>query len=412
MIFLLLLVKVLIGSAVAEIHATVWTQEMVQNLFTAAGEVGATVPAMIARHGYMVETHHVTTYDGYILQMHRIPATPTSPAATNKSAVFLMHGLLSSSADWVVMGPGKGLAYILADAGYDVWMGNARGNTYSKNHTTITDFAGKEFWDFEWHQIGYYDLPAMIDYTLTNTGQRKLIYVGHSQGTTSFYVMASAKPEYNDKINVMFSLAPVAYMGNLKSPLLRLTSTLVNTLEAIFDLFGEYEFLPKSDLIALVGSKFCHDDALTQFLCSNVLFLMCGFNKAQLNTTMLPVIFKHTPAGASTRQLVHYGQEIMFRKFRQYDYGPVLNLHHYHKITPPNYNLGRISAPVHLLYSDNDWMAAVSDVEKLYSELGNPVEKYRILDGKWNHLDFLWGINAKELVYNHILTTLENQYSD
>jgi lysosomal acid lipase/cholesteryl ester hydrolase len=37
--------------------------------------------------------------------------------------------------------------YVLADAGYDVWLGNARGNTYSMKHVQFTA-QGKKFWDF------------------------------------------------------------------------------------------------------------------------------------------------------------------------------------------------------------------------------------------------------------------------
>jgi lysosomal acid lipase/cholesteryl ester hydrolase len=51
----------------------------------------------------------VTTEDGYILTMHRIPYSPKSPAAPNKSVVFLQHGLLGSSADWIILGPKKSL---------------------------------------------------------------------------------------------------------------------------------------------------------------------------------------------------------------------------------------------------------------------------------------------------------------
>lgn len=40
-------------------------------------------------------------------------------------------------------------AYILSDLGYDVWLGNARGSTYSKEHETLNT-SDPKFWDFRY----------------------------------------------------------------------------------------------------------------------------------------------------------------------------------------------------------------------------------------------------------------------
>lgn len=152
----------------------------------------------------MSETHYVQTKDGYILRVHRIPWQRTS--RIYRGIMFMMHGLFGASPCYFVY-PEKSAAYYFSKAGYDVWMGNARGNMFSRNHTKLSP-DGAEFWKFSWHEIGYYDLPAMIDYILLLTNQTQLMYIGYSQGVTSAMVLLSMRPAYNDKIKILHAMAP------------------------------------------------------------------------------------------------------------------------------------------------------------------------------------------------------------
>lgn len=122
--------------------------------------------------------------------------------------------------------------------------------------------------------------------------------------------MTSEKPEYNDKIKAMFALAPIGYMKHMTSPLLKVMALMDTSIEALLGLIGWAEFLPSYDFLATVGDSLCGDDSLMQVLCTNALFVVCGFNKDQMNTTLLPILMGHTPSGSSVYQFIHYAQEI------------------------------------------------------------------------------------------------------
>jgi predicted alpha/beta hydrolase len=62
-------------------------------------------------------------------------------------------------------------AFVAARAGYDVWLGNSRGNTYSCANTMYDPWKNeKKFWDFDWADMGLKDLPATFDYITAKTG--------------------------------------------------------------------------------------------------------------------------------------------------------------------------------------------------------------------------------------------------
>ena len=113
------------------------------------------------------------------------------------------------------------LAYLLSDHGYDVWMGNSRGNDHSLQHKSLSS-KSKKYWDFSWHEIGFYDVPTMINYILKVKNVSRTFYVGHSQGTTSLLVMLSLRPEFNQKIIQAHLMAPAAFMKNMPNQFAKL----------------------------------------------------------------------------------------------------------------------------------------------------------------------------------------------
>ncbi|KYN38026.1 Lipase 1 [Trachymyrmex septentrionalis] len=372
-------------------------------------DIELTTPELVMKYGYPLEIHSIVTKDGYALQLHRIPRGQDEEETKSKikTPILLVHGLGGSSADWVLMGPGKSLAYILADEGYDVWLGNNRGNVYSRNHTWLSP-TDRDFWDFSYHELGIYDLPAMIDYILHTTGYEKIYYVGHSEGTTQFWVMASEKSEYNSKIILMIGLAPAAFIGNIRGPVRKLAK-LTYFGVWVGETFGYPEFRSRSDWAKFVSNLFCQRAASTQFICSNILFLVAGFSRAELNTDYLTVIIGHVPAGASWKQLVHYGQGyINAGRFRQYDYGNVdKNLQIYNSTTPPDYQLEKIIAPIALFSSDDDWLATTKDVDLLAAKLNSLVFHYKTpINTTCNHYDFIWGKSSVQMVSRPILQLL------
>lgn len=138
------------------------------------------------------------------------------------------------------------IGFIVADRGYDVWIGNARGTQFSRQHLVHNFNKSETYWNFSWHEIGIYDLPAIIDYILLLTNQSALHYVGHSQGTTALFVLCAMRPEYNQKIITAHLMTPVAYFNNL-SFFTSLLGANVNELEVGFELIVKYNGLSISD---------------------------------------------------------------------------------------------------------------------------------------------------------------------
>ncbi|XP_052852835.1 lipase 1 [Drosophila gunungcola] len=343
---------------------------------------------LLEKYKHPAESHQVTTDDKYVLTLHRIPRPGGRP-------VLLVHGLEDTSSTWIVMGPHSGLGYFLYANGYDVWMGNVRGNRYSKGHAKLNSNTDRAYWSFSWHEIGMYDLPAMIDGVLAKTGHQKLSYIGHSQGTTSFFVMASSRPEYNAKIHVMSALAPVAFMKHIRAPLMGMARMGINV-------FGEnVELFPHSFLYL----KQCFASAGLQKTCMRFYWQIVGKNREELNMTMFPVVMGHIPGGCNSKQPLHYLQLQTSDRFCQFDYDPKENQRLYGQSSPPDYRLERITAPVALYYGSSDNLAAVEDVQRLAKLLPNVVENH--LYRKWNHMDMHWAISSRRSVQPRILQVLQ-----
>ncbi|KAI6171167.1 AB-hydrolase associated lipase region and Alpha beta hydrolase fold-1 domain containing protein [Aphelenchoides bicaudatus] len=338
---------------------------------------------IIERWDYPAEEHAVLTDDGYILTIHRIPYGKSGPS-TNRPVVFFQHGLEDSS-----------VSFIFADAGYDVWLGNMRGNTYGKDHVSL-DPKSHDFWKFTFDEMAEHDLDAMINYVLKKTGQPQLYYVGHSQGTLTMFAKLSEDPAFAQKIKTFFALAPVGKVAKIQGLFDVVAHYLYKELQFFYYLFGDAEFLPTNELVKLIEELVCSTWVGGEF-CDNFVMLIMGVNSNQLNVTRTPVIFSHIPAGTSTQNVLHWTQ------IKD-------NLKKYGDDTAPLYDLSKVNVNMYLYWSPTDWVADQSDLlEYLFKTLPKEYVKKITQVQEFNHMDFVWGKKAADQLYKPILEVIQSE---
>ncbi|XP_045658258.1 gastric triacylglycerol lipase isoform X2 [Ursus americanus] len=331
-------------------------------------EVTMNISQMISYWGYASEEYDVVTEDGYILGINRIP-----------------YGKKNSEN---------------IDAGYDVWLGNSRGNTWARRNLYFSPDS-VEFWAFSFDEMAKYDLPATIDFILKKTGQDKLHYVGHSQGTTIGFIAFSTNPKLAKRIKTFYALAPVATLKYTKSLLKELMILPTFLFKLIF---GNKIFYPHHFFDQFLATEVCSRETV-DLLCSNALFVICGYDTKNLNMSRLDVYLSHNPAGTSVQDVLHWSQAVKSGKFQAFDWGsPTQNMLHYHQPTPPYYNLTDMHVPIAVWNGGNDLLADPHDVDLLLSKLPNLIYHKKI--PPYNHLDFIWAMDAPQVIYNEIVSMM------
>lgn len=121
---------------------------------------------------------------------------------------------------------------------------------------------------------------------------------------------------------------------------------------------------------------------------------------------MFPVVLGHYPAGVAAKQVKHFIQIIKTGRFAPYSYSSNKNMALYRDHLPPRYNLSLVTVPTFVYYSTNDLLCHPHDVESMCDDLGNVTGKYLVPMKDFNHMDFLWAVDVRKLLYNRMLQVL------
>ena len=188
--------------------------------------------------GYKLEEHEVITEDFYKLSLfHFVPKFPVDP---NK-VVYLQPGFMCVA--WVFLQNGKdSLPFLLMEKGYDVWIGHNRGTIHSLGHVSKnSQESNSDYWDFNLDDYALLDLPSNIEAVKQKTGAKKISYIGHSQGTTIFFMLYMHNPDYVEESIDKFVSLGTDYTINHASIL---PVNIVDKIYGLIDRFLDLDSMP------------------------------------------------------------------------------------------------------------------------------------------------------------------------
>lgn len=225
----------------------------------------------------------------------------------------------------------------------------------------------REFWDFSYDEMIQFDVPATIAYIRAVANSSTVGWIGHSQGTLIMFGLLSERPEYADIVKPFISFAPVTSVGYITSPVRYLAQDfLLRILE-----YKGGELVPDGILRRIFG-RICSLKLINiPEACTSIAFLIAGgMDKTQINTTRIPIYLRDESYGTSSKNLVHFGQNVINKRYSKYNYGENGNQERYGVPQPPDYILERIrSKNLIFMTGQADAMADQIDLKILRTRL-------------------------------------------
>jgi len=366
---------------------------------------GEDYKSFISNLGLNLEEISVVTEDRYILSIWELASKNVNNR--NGKSILLQHGLLDGAFTWVILEE-KSLAKLLCDEGYKVYLSNIRGSKFSKSHLDYNINLNSEFWDFSFDEIAEYDLTAIISLIKKRDNVERIDYIGHSQGTLTFFLNYMSNPDFlENSINHFIGLATVANVNNA-------THFILNTLKTtnLLNLIPIKNFLSFPTEIGQVLVPFCEGKA--KILCQSIL-KMC-FGGLSIDTGRVDYdrlnknIFLYEPGGTSIQNVKHWIQIYSAKKLIKYDYGSKSeNKKHYGTENPPEYDLSKMknySIKSKVTISDTDPFCNPSDTLDFLKNIDDQsvVEVMNLTN--YDHIDYLWSDSAYAEIYPKILNFL------
>ncbi|CAG9771583.1 unnamed protein product [Ceutorhynchus assimilis] len=355
-------------------------------------------------HDWVYENHTVVSPDGYHINAVRLPrARGEIPGNKKKPCVLLVHGYASQPQLFMVK-LNDSLAMMLVEAGFDVWIMATRGCVYSLKHEFLSPKDAK-YWDFSFHEVSYYDVPAYMDHIRNVTGNEKISYVGHSMGALVFLAFAATRPEYLKRIDSAHAWAPVVYNKYAR------TLEDERSWQEVRDeqirkggVKGDNEWSQLRMWLAII---FCNEKSPFLENCTGI-HDRFGPDRSQVDKPKLLVHMTNEPSGSSFKTYLHFLQMHKADRFQFYDYELFENLKRYGRFKPPLYNLRSISGkvPIIISYGLNDYYGGPEDFERLIAEIPGAIG-HIVPWPFFNHVDFVFAKDAKTFVYNDCVRMLK-----
>ncbi|CAG9840550.1 unnamed protein product [Diabrotica balteata] len=350
--------------------------------------VKASTKEIFQRYGYTHEVHYLKTQDGYMVKLERLGISEKDWKG-QRQPILLQGGVGAAPQFWVLRGE-DGLAFQLFDNGYDVWISSIRGSfSESKNETYNKSDA--RYWDYTFHEVSIYDIPLMLEYISEKTdNKKKIIYIGHSMGTSISYVYAIEKKEHAEKyLRGLVSLSPVATLNHAELGI-RFLAKFANLAFTILKALGTYA-LGEPPILRFLIFQICSHYP-TIILCDVFNGRWIGTLPTKERADLVPVFFSFFPQPTSWKSFKHFAQIITSGQFQKYDFGLKENMKIYKQNEPPKYNISNIALPVHFFLGTNDNLATIKDNDYLISILQkNGVTTSRRIYDEYAHNDIFLG---------------------